>query len=116
VYVACFDFFVSPLHYGYYCPTPEIVKSAQKASLFVHNDPTTTVSFSGSLAYRDLTMCRCNLSQLNPFRKIALEPAFRRSKIAAHLKGTLNQYLRQKSGCFSMDSADFRGLENPVVD
>jgi hypothetical protein len=26
------------------------------------------------------------------------------------------QYLRQKSGCFSMDSADFGGLENPVVD
>jgi hypothetical protein len=27
---------------------------------------------------------------LNPFRKIALKPAFRRGKIAVHLKGTLN--------------------------
>jgi len=29
---------------------------------------------------------------------------------------TQYQYLRQKSGCFSVDSADFGGLENPVVD
>ena len=26
------------------------------------------------------------------------------------------QYLRQKSGCLCMNSSDFRGLENPVVD
>jgi hypothetical protein len=32
------------------------------------------------------------------------------------LAAAIDQYLRQKSGCFSMDSADFGGLESPVVD
>jgi hypothetical protein len=30
--------------------------------------------------------------------------------------GHLDQYLRQKSGCFRMNPADFCDLENPVVD
>ena len=29
---------------------------------------------------------------------------------------SLYQYLRQNSCCFCMNSADFRGLENPLVD
>jgi len=44
--------------------------------------------------------------------------------IAPFVPGHLNfhsalsfyQYLRQKSGCLCMNSSDFRGLENPVVD
>ena len=31
-------------------------------------------------------------------------------------KASLINYLRQSSGCFSMDSADFGGLKDPVVD